>query len=204
MLEVKTHGRSSKGSYALETAIEQKRVKMPEHTGRAATETGKVERILAPTDFSRLSEAGVRYAVNAARELGAEVIVYHVMTANSIAAFGRSRTERVLVDSHFYGLTEAHKLRLRRFLEKILDDAGEGVRIREKVDFGTPEKDIVKAATAEKADLIVMSMDKKGKLARIFSSGVTENVIRNAPCPVIVVPSEFAAVPHTRRYKKAA
>jgi nucleotide-binding universal stress UspA family protein len=205
MLKVKIYGRSLKGNYALETAIEETRVlKMPEHPGRAATEARKIERILVPVDFSRSSEAGVRYALKAARELGAEVIGYHVITANSITAFGRARKERALVDERFYGLIDACKLRLRRFVERIRGDAGREVRVREKAEFGTPEKNIVKAAAEEKADLIIMGMSRKGRLTRWFSSGVTENVTRHAPCPVLAVPAEFTVAGHENVYKKAA
>jgi len=197
-----------KGNHALATGFEENRLSdMPTHTGGAATETRKVERILAPTDFSSSSRAGVRYALDAARELDAEVIVYHVITAKEIAAFGRVQRERALVDGRFYGLIETYKLQLRRFVEKILADVGDvgkGIRVREKVQFGTPPRNIVRAAAAEKADLIVMSTRRKGRWARLFSSDVTEHVSRYAPCPLITVPSEFSAAAQEDFYKKAA
>jgi nucleotide-binding universal stress UspA family protein len=180
---------------------------MPSHTGHDAKETRKVERILAPVDFSRSSQAGVRYALDAAQELGAEVIVYHVITAKEIAAFGRLRKERPLVGGRIDGLIETYKLRVRRLVEKILADRGDAagvIKIREKVQFGTPERKIVRAAAAEKADLIVMSRRRRGRWERLFSSGVTEQVSRHAPCPLITVPSEFSDHSHEGVYKKAA
>jgi nucleotide-binding universal stress UspA family protein len=39
----------------------------------------KIRKILAPTDLSELSCVGVRYALEMAKELSAEVIVYHVV-----------------------------------------------------------------------------------------------------------------------------
>jgi nucleotide-binding universal stress UspA family protein len=39
------------------------------------------QKILAPTDLSELSRAGVRYALNKAKDYGTEVIIYHVVTA---------------------------------------------------------------------------------------------------------------------------
>jgi hypothetical protein len=59
---------------------------------KALTRAGmKVETILAPTDLSIESKAGVRYALHAARELDARVVVHYVITTKEIAAFGRSR-----------------------------------------------------------------------------------------------------------------
>jgi universal stress protein A len=208
VLESEMNSKALKGNHAVETAVEENRPSdMSTHTGRAATKTRKVERILAPTDFSSSSQAGVRYALDAARELGAEVIVYHVITAKEIAAFGRVHRERALVDGRFYGVIETYKLQLRRLVEKILADVGDvgkGIRVREKVQFGTPERNILRAAAAEKADLIVMSTRRKGRWARLFSSDVTEHVSRYALCPVITVPSEFSADTHEGVYKKAA
>jgi len=39
----------------------------------------KIQKILAPTDMSELSSVGVRYALEMARELSAEVTVYYVV-----------------------------------------------------------------------------------------------------------------------------
>ena len=207
MSKVEMNSNASKVNHA-ETVVEENRLSnMPAHTVRDAAEWRKVERILAPVDFSRSSQAGVRYALDAARELGAEVIVYHAITAKEITAFGRLRKERGLVGGRFEGFIETYKLHLRRFVEKILadmGDAGRGLRVREKVQFGTPGKSIVRAAPAEKADLIVMSMRRSGRWARLFSSGVPEQVSRYAPCPLITVPSEFSAGTHEGVYKEAA
>lgn len=207
MLKVEMTSNALKRNHA-ETAVEENRLSnTPAHTGRDAAETRKIERILAPVDFSRASQAGVRYALDAAREFGAEVIVYHVITAKEIAAFGRVRKERSLVGGRFDGLIETYKLRLRRFVEKILaerGDAGSGLRVREKVEFGTPESKIVGMAAAEKADLIVMSRRRGSRWAQLFSSGVTERVSRYAPCPLITVPSEFGAPGHEGVSRKAA
>ena len=186
VLESEMNSKALKGNHALETAVEENRLSdMPTHSARGATETRKVERILAPTGFSSSSQAGVRYALDAARESGAEVIVYHVITPKEIAAFGHDQRERALVDGRFYGLIETYKF-------------------WEEVQFGTPGRNIVRAAAAEKADLIVMSTRRKGRWARLFSSNVTEHVSRYAHCPLITVPSEFSAAAQEDFYKKAA
>jgi nucleotide-binding universal stress UspA family protein len=39
----------------------------------------RVKRILAPTDFSELSKVGIRYALEMARDVSAEVVVYHAV-----------------------------------------------------------------------------------------------------------------------------
>ena len=39
----------------------------------------RVKKILAPTDFTEISKAGIRYALEMAREASAEVVVYHAI-----------------------------------------------------------------------------------------------------------------------------
>jgi nucleotide-binding universal stress UspA family protein len=151
----------------------------------------RVRKILAPTDLSALSEAGVRYALNAGREVGAEVIIYHVITGNEIAAFGRRRTEEKLVASHG-GLIEVYEMRLRSFIEENFADAVTSVKVKQKVEFGTPERSIVETAKVEGVDLVIMATRGMSGLSRMLSGSVTDQVIRNAPCPVVAIPPSFA------------
>jgi nucleotide-binding universal stress UspA family protein len=150
----------------------------------------RVRTILAPTDLSAASEAGVRYALSAGRELGAEVIVYNVITRNEIAVFGRRRTKDKLVAPH-RGLIEIYEKRLRNFVERNFADAVTSVKVKQKVEFGTPETAIIETAKAEGADLVIMATRGMSGLSRMLSGSVTEQVIRNAPCPVVAIPSSF-------------
>ncbi|HEX2229616.1 MAG TPA: universal stress protein [Candidatus Binatia bacterium] len=77
------------------------------------------------------------------------------------------------------------------------------MRVRQKVEFDTPEKSIVATAKAEAVDLIIMASRRKRGLARMFLDSVTEKVIRNAPCPVVAIPANFAAADE-ELYKAAA
>ena len=152
----------------------------------------RVRKILAPTDLSALSEKGVRHALSAGRELGAEVIIYNVITRNEIAAFGRRRTEEKLVAPH-RGLIEIYEMRLRGFTEENFADAMTSVKVKQKVEFGTPGKSIVETAKAEGVDLVIMATRGLSGITRMFFGSVTEQVIRNTSCPVIAIPSNFAA-----------
>jgi nucleotide-binding universal stress UspA family protein len=199
---------SSNGKYVPAAELKVNRVlNTSAQTGHTANEMRKIGRILVPTDFSRASESGARYALSVARELGAELIVYHVITLNSIKAFGRSTEERVLIYDRPNGLVDACLLRLRLFVERILADTGvvgKGIRVREKAEFGIPWRNIVRAAAVEKADLIVMSMRRKSTWERLLSSNVTEKVRQDAPCPLLTVPAEFSSATHESVYKRAA
>jgi nucleotide-binding universal stress UspA family protein len=134
-----------------------------------------------------VSRVGVRHALNAARELDAEVLIYHVVRGRRLlrwAACVRNGPS----PKRGVGLLETYEIRLRRFLKKHFADAVTRLKIKSRADFGSPEKKIVETAKAEKVDLIIMATSRKGAFERMISGSVTEKVIRKAPCPVLSVP----------------
>ena len=196
---------SNRNSIVLNAKGLEERISTASETGpHGFTTRANINKILAPTDFSPLSEAGVRYALNVGRELGAEVIVYHAITGNEIAAFARRRREERLVPLHYRGLIESYGMRLKNFIATKFGDALTSVRVKQKVEFGTPETSIVERAKAEAVDLIIMASSGKRGLARMFFGSVTEEVIRNAPCPVVAIPANFAAANEEEVHKAAA
>jgi hypothetical protein len=65
------------------------------------------------------------------------------------------------------------------------------VKVTQIVEFGTPEIAIVKTARTQAVDLIIMATRGKSGLSRIVLGSVTEEVIRNAPCPVLAITPGF-------------
>jgi nucleotide-binding universal stress UspA family protein len=158
----------------------------------------KVETILAPTDLSIESKAGVRYALHAAKELDARVVVHYVVTAKEIAAFGRSRREGAFVAAQFNGLLEISELRLRRFLKATYANDLRDVRVKMKVELGSPGKRIVALAKAEAADVIIISGRSGGRVAKLFIGSVRERIMRDAPCPMLIIPPKWDSVVSNR------
>jgi nucleotide-binding universal stress UspA family protein len=138
----------------------------------------KIEKILAPTDLSELSRLGLEYALELARGWGAEVTVYHVANATELANYKASSLPDLL---------DKHKRALSQFLNGYFFDLLPLVEVREKVDVGTPATKIVEAAEHEASDLIVMSTHGRTGLAHVLMGSVTEQVVRNAVCPVFSV-----------------
>ena len=148
-----------------------------------------IKKILAPTDLSELSRVGVRYALNLARAVGAEVTVYHVVNYGELIQYGEEMKERVRIrtsrpPSH---VLERYQLALARFLNDHFSDLIPWVKIREKVEMGTPDKDIVEEAKTQGVDLIVISTHGRTGLSHILMGSVTEKVVRNASCPVLSI-----------------
>lgn len=134
-----------------------------------------LNKILAPTDFSDLSAAGVRYACQLAKDAGAEVIVVNIVVLDESNAVDKGDIER-------------HKTRLDEFVRDKVADAGTGLKLRKTVEAGKPFGAIVDCAEKEGIDLIVMSSHGRSGLSRMLIGSVTDKILRGAPYPVLVVP----------------
>jgi nucleotide-binding universal stress UspA family protein len=138
----------------------------------------KVEKILAPTDLSELSAVGMEYALELARGWGAEVTVYHVANAAELANY----------KAYSMGdLLDKHRKSLDQFLNDHFAELLPLVEVRQKVEVGSPATNILEEAESEGTDLIVMSTHGRTGLAHMLMGSVTEQVVRNASCPVFSV-----------------
>jgi nucleotide-binding universal stress UspA family protein len=138
----------------------------------------KIEKVLAPTDLSELSALGLHYALELSRGWGAEVTVYHIADGAELASYKAFSLQ---------DLIEKHKSSLSEFLTKHFADLLPLVEVREKVEVGELAASILAEAEKEGSDLIVMSTHGRTGLAHLLMGSVTEEVVRNAICPVFSV-----------------
>jgi len=150
----------------------------------------KIKKILAPTDLSKLSQAGVRYAIEFAQAMGAEVTVYHVVSYNEIANY-RGDVEDSAVPPYKLRAPDrlVHKgeIALSRFIKYHFSDFTPRVKIREKVELGKAHQRIIEEANEEASDLIVISTHGRTGLSHMLMGSVTEKVVRTANCPVLSI-----------------
>ncbi len=134
-----------------------------------------IREILVPTDFSRHSESAIGYATDLARQSSARLHVIHVMNGS---AGGAGRSDLI-----------------RQALERIGKSIGPEEELRldtvKQVVEGDPYTAISKYAGDQGIDLIVMGTHGRSGLARLTLGSVTERVLRESPCPVLVVGPEI-------------
>ena len=140
-----------------------------------------LRRIVVPVDFSETSDHALRVAAGYATESGAEISLVHVIQ-NSERAMGMELlfwTEDRL---------NAAKESARKVVEgraSVLRDAH--INYGTTLLSGNPEEEIVRYATVEHADLIVMGTHGRTGIARIAMGSVAQRVVAHAPCPVLMV-----------------
>ena len=151
---------------------------------RARAQQRLIRTILVPVDFSDCSLAGLTYAVRFAKEVGARIVVVHVANLGPVMM----TTGRGDYDSPTY--IEAARRRssdqIKGFLKRVTFD---GVPVDASAVAGYCPSAIYEAAAKEGADLIIISTHGRTGLRRVFIGSVAEGTVRNAACPVLVVPS---------------
>jgi nucleotide-binding universal stress UspA family protein len=150
----------------------------------------KIEKILVPTDLSEGSLPGMGYAFNLAKTLGAEVNVLYVLSGEDFLEYGEKLRERIVNDPTFRvpdPFLKEYEAAVKRFLADHLADLIPSVRVREQVEIGDLDEEIVLAAEKQKADLIVLSARKVTGIARFLKNDIIEKVTRKAPCPVLTI-----------------
>jgi len=142
----------------------------------------KLERILFPTDFSPGSDLAARYAADLASQYGAELIVVHVFF-DVIEGTSWYAPQVPLHD-----LSHEVEESARRQLDAFCSRNFQGMeKMRSHLIKGMADQEILKAAEAEKADLIVIGTHGRTGLNRVLFGSTAEKVVRRADCPVLSV-----------------
>lgn len=135
-------------------------------------------RILVCTDASEYSRRALAAAIDLAEKYDAEVELFHV------------------VPSHFYDYTaiEHNRMSEKRGLEigkQILDLTLQGmdtsrVRFSRKTNTGHPVTAILEELRRD-FDLVIMGSRGHGPIAGAIAGSVTQRILADAPCPVMVI-----------------
>lgn len=134
--------------------------------------------ILVPVDFSAYSERALDYACALAEKLGAKLHLVHAIGA------GLPELSAVLTDSVIAPLRESSKLELEKIAKARAAIATFGELM---IEPGDARDGILAAAKRCAADLIIIGSHGRGGLSRLVLGSVAEDIVRRAPCPVLVV-----------------
>ncbi len=145
-------------------------------TNRGPSVFGK---ILVPVDFSEAGKPALAYARSLALMSGAFVQLLHVR-------------EMVYTEATV-AITAFENAEMREHIEREMGslqmNAFKGIKTDFEVCDGLPFQEVVRAASKQDCDLIVMATHGYTGLKHILMGSTAERVVRYAPCPVLVVPS---------------
>lgn len=146
-----------------------------------------MRQILVPVDFSAVTAAIVDHAAQFAARFDAEIALLHVAAPDP--DFVGYETGPETVREHVAAdLREEH-----RNLQTLADSLRErGLRAHAVSVQGSTVETILERAARIHADLIILGSHGHGALYRALVGSVSEGVLREAPCPVLVVPAKPA------------
>jgi len=136
------------------------------------------KKILVATDGSEKNKAAVEEAMRIGRICGSEVFAVYVMDQSPL----ESASVDVVVGDTWAVIQQEAKATLDRTSAM----AG-GVNLKTITLEGKPADGIIRFAKENEIDLIVIGTRGKRGIERLLLGSVAEQVIRSAPCKVLVV-----------------
>ena len=142
------------------------------------------KKILVPTDGLVHSLKACQYAAKLARLTGAEIIGIYVIPSRIVSIFEERRLEGRTAHDLTAECRRDGEAYLRQFQNAC---SKEYVEARTILAEGYPPEEILKVADRENVDLIVIGVRRKSSVERTVTGKTSDEIIRNAKCPVIVI-----------------
>jgi nucleotide-binding universal stress UspA family protein len=152
------------------------------------------QNLLVPLDGSEHSLRALETAIQIAKKFGAKMTLIHVYSVTVTPVIMPEPT--TLTPSGVPVMTPAEVTKIvetaREVGQKILADGkrkveSENIEVETVLREGNTVQEIAKLAKEARSDLIVMGVRGISKLRELLVGSVSEGVIRQAPCPVLVV-----------------
>ncbi len=141
----------------------------------------KIAKILIPTDLSDMSQKGMDFGATMATKFDAAVILGYVVQDTMPPIMGTLPGDYPQLMERHTALAreklEAHATELRR----------QGIPVDCDVRPGIPSQELREMAETHAVDLIVISSHGRGFISRAVLGSTTERLLRDAPCPMLVV-----------------
>lgn len=188
LIALATHGRSGFRRFVLGSVTEKVLrtahcavLVVPPHAPVAAPRSAVAyQRILCPVDFSSVSPRTLELAAALAHDAGGRVTAAHIVEIPA-----------EIVDQPLPSLEEYRGFcfeQSRRCMKTLTAAVRKTAAVDELLLAGKPAREILRLAGEQQADLIVMGVQGRGAVDRLLFGSVSQQVVRQAACPVLVVP----------------
>src|SRR5689334_20234156 len=160
--------------------------------------------ILAPIDFSDISDAVVREAEGLARGLNGRLVLLNVI--QPALPLATDYLSPAVVQSAVEMTDAAEKSAARKLARIARKVEAEAVPVEAVHEIGDPVTVVLAKAESLPADFVVVGSHGHSALFDLVAGSVAHGVLRKAKCPVIVVPAQktVAPVKHRSTAKAAA
>ncbi len=144
-----------------------------------------LKRILVPTDFSEPAQEALKTAIEIAEHFSAQLLLVHVVPPVPVPYQPLvSPAPAFDITAYLEELTKISKETLQKHADK---QVPQGIERTLSVSAGDPSSEILNLSQELEPDLIVIATHGRGGWQRFLFGSVAEKVVRQAPCPVLVV-----------------
>lgn len=143
-------------------------------------------RILVALDGSALAERVLPHAQALAERFGATVALLRATPPPEQLALSAGPDGAAFLD--VAAMRRDERREADRYLRAVATRlAGQGLVVERERPEGTAAEAIVERARGSRADLIAMTTHGRGGFGRLVFGSVADEVLRRAPCPVLLV-----------------
>jgi nucleotide-binding universal stress UspA family protein len=152
---------------------------LPPHFAKEIKFMIQINQILVPTDFSEPSQTATRYALELAKRFDSKVHLLYVIEDPmfSFPAFGGYTPDTSELEAYANAGLE----------NWISAEDAEGLKIERRFVHGSAFLSILRDASKNEIDLIVMGTHGHGFTHHLLLGSVAEKVVRKATCPVLTI-----------------
>ena len=154
-------------------------------TAKCATHI-KLKNVRLATDLSEASMHAARYAISLATQNGGKLYAAHGISLDAFVLAHPEAIDRILKEGTDYAECALDELLAPARRQKLPCEALVGVGDITNVLRGFVEK--------YEADLVVVGTSTRAGLGKVFLGSVAEEIIRDAPCPVLTVGANAAGM----------
>jgi nucleotide-binding universal stress UspA family protein len=140
----------------------------------------QIRHILVPTDFSEHSVYAFALACDLARQNQAELLLLHVAAPPGPEQVSFGEISRQAEPEHYFR-------RLLQEMRRLFPSRPRDVPLQYLITEGEPVAEIDRVARARACDLIIVGTYGHNVLRRVLLGSTAEQLVRTAPCPVLVV-----------------
>jgi len=147
--------------------------------------------VLVAVDGEPASRAAWRVAADLAVELGAKLVVLHVIDVLPFISVAST-----LAEDHAWDLRRAQA---EQMLTDVQSQCPAKVPVRQVIRLGEPREAICATANEWRADLVVVGSHQRLPLVEVMMGGTVSYVERHLKCPVVLVPELRNPLMNARR-----
>jgi nucleotide-binding universal stress UspA family protein len=142
------------------------------------------KKILFPTDFSDVAGKAMKYIAQLKGAGAQEVIVLHVIDEKELTVLSRAPDQYSRIMEALNKEVSSEMTAVQKAM------VSEGFRVKLEVKTGNPFNVIMDTAAKEKVSIIVLGSHGRSNIAEMLMGSVSENAIRHARVPMLVVRRE--------------